>query len=86
MIVCLCQGVSERGVQTAIRGGACTRKEVTNSCGAGAGCGGCHGSIRELLTEAKSEERRELAKVENAQSRDDKGTHPLAGILFPALA
>jgi bacterioferritin-associated ferredoxin len=86
MILCLCQGVSERRVQTAIRGGACTRKEVTNSCRAGDGCGGCHGSIRELLAEAKAVELRELAKVENAQSRDDKGTNPLAGGLFPALA
>ena len=52
MIVCLCQGVSEKRIQTAIRKGACTRKQVTKSCRAGSGCGECHRSIRELIAAA----------------------------------
>lgn len=49
MVVCLCQGVSEKRVRSAIVAGAETRKAVTKACGAGAGCGGCHDAIRELI-------------------------------------
>ena len=40
MVVCLCQGVSEKDVREAIANGATTRKKVTRACGAGAGCEG----------------------------------------------
>jgi len=49
MVVCLCQGVSDKQVREAIAKGASTRKNVTRACGAGAGCGGCHESIREII-------------------------------------
>ena len=49
MLVCLCQGVSDKEVRQAIARGATTRKQVTRACGAGAGCGGCHESIQELI-------------------------------------
>jgi bacterioferritin-associated ferredoxin len=54
MVVCLCQGVTERQVREAIADGATTRKKVTRACGAGAGCGGCHESIREILREHRA--------------------------------
>ena len=54
MVVCLCQGVSERRVREAIADGATTRKKVTRACGAGAGCGACHESIREIIGEHRA--------------------------------
>ena len=54
MIVCLCQGVSEKKVRAVIDAGALTRRDVTNACRAGAGCGGCHPTIRNLIREHQS--------------------------------
>lgn len=54
MVVCLCQGVAEKDVREAIADGATTRKKVTRACGAGAGCGGCHQSIREIIDEHRA--------------------------------
>jgi bacterioferritin-associated ferredoxin len=51
MVVCLCQGVSEKRVRAAICAGAHSRKAVTKACGAGAGCGGCHAAIRDMIRE-----------------------------------
>jgi len=55
MVVCLCQGVSEKRVRGAISAGAHSRKAVTKACGAGAGCGGCHAAIRELIREQQAQ-------------------------------
>lgn len=49
MILCHCYGVSDRTVRRAIREGAGCRAEVTRACGAGAGCGGCHSAIEDVL-------------------------------------
>jgi bacterioferritin-associated ferredoxin len=49
MVVCLCQGISEKRVRAAVRAGACTRKQVTKACRAGGGCGGCHDVIKEMI-------------------------------------
>ena len=54
MVVCLCQGVSEKQVREAIANGATTRKKITRACGAGAGCGGCHESIRDIIREHRA--------------------------------
>lgn len=54
MVVCLCQGVSEKDVRESIASGATTRKKVTRACGAGAGCGGCHESIRDIIREHRA--------------------------------
>lgn len=61
MVVCLCQGVSEKQVREAIADGATTRKKVTRVCGAGAGCGGCHQSIREIIGEHRAAARAQRA-------------------------
>ena len=57
MIVCLCQGVSDKKVRRAVAEGATSRKKVTRACGAGAGCGGCHSSIREIIDEHRAASR-----------------------------
>jgi bacterioferritin-associated ferredoxin len=49
MLVCHCRAVTEREVRSAIRAGACTRREVARQCGAGSICGGCRPVIDELL-------------------------------------
>lgn len=51
VIVCLCNGVSEKRVRRAIERGAATRRQVTSACGAGGACGGCHGTIVAMLKE-----------------------------------
>ncbi len=49
MLVCHCNGVTERRVRTAVRAGACTLRDVARSCGAGASCGGCRPEIGRIL-------------------------------------
>jgi len=54
MVVCLCNGVSDRQVRRAIDCGAATRPQVTASCGAGGACGGCHRMIRDMIREGET--------------------------------
>jgi bacterioferritin-associated ferredoxin len=49
MLVCHCKGVTEHELRSAIRSGACTRRELARECGAGSVCGGCRPLIDELL-------------------------------------
>jgi bacterioferritin-associated ferredoxin len=53
MVVCLCQGVSEKTVRASIATGACTRQQVTATCGAGDGCGTCHQTIKAMIVECR---------------------------------
>ena len=62
MLVCHCNGVTERRVRSAVQAGACTLREVARSCGAGACCGGCRPEIARILrqeagTAAEADER-----------------------------
>lgn len=68
MVVCLCQGVSEKDVREAIANGATTRKKVTRACGAGAGCGGCHESIRDIIREHRA-----AAEADRSTASDESG-------------
>jgi len=49
MIVCLCRGVNERTIQSAIQRGAETVDDLTAACGAGGGCGACRNAIACLI-------------------------------------
>jgi bacterioferritin-associated ferredoxin len=51
MYVCVCRGITDRQVETAIDEGADTREKVTATCGAGGGCGGCHDMIEGMIDE-----------------------------------
>lgn len=53
MVVCLCQGVSDKKVRASIEAGARTRQQVTDACGAGDGCGTCHRTIKSLIVECR---------------------------------
>ncbi len=49
MLVCQCNGVSDRTVRRVIQAGATSVGQVAQGCGAGACCGGCANAIRKLI-------------------------------------
>jgi bacterioferritin-associated ferredoxin len=49
LIVCHCQGVSDRRIRKAVRQGARNCKEVARACRAGGRCGGCRPAIHEII-------------------------------------
>jgi bacterioferritin-associated ferredoxin len=51
MIVCICRRVSDLAIRTAIDEGARSIDEVSKACRAGTGCGACHETINEMLSE-----------------------------------
>lgn len=51
MFVCLCNRISEAEVRAAVAAGAGSVRELSRSCGAGAGCGACWDDLRGLLCE-----------------------------------
>lgn len=53
MILCLCQGVSDREVIEVVERGASTVSDVKRQCGAGTGCGMCVADIRMHLQNAR---------------------------------
>ena len=57
MLVCQCQGVSDRAIRRAVREGAVTTDQVGRDCGAGTFCGGCRDTIHDIIhSEAASRE------------------------------
>ena len=63
MIVCHCQGLSDRAIREVIRRGAHSPREVARACHAGRCCGGCLPAVRELIateTARHSPERSDL--------------------------
>lgn len=51
VIVCLCEGVSERKVRRAIERGAVTMDAIGDACRAGVTCFGCHPELEDMLYE-----------------------------------
>ncbi len=51
MIVCVCEGLSERQIRTAIQSGARSVGERGRKCGAGLDCGRCRAMLRGMLGE-----------------------------------
>jgi len=49
MLVCQCNGVSDRTVRRVIRDGAISLSEVSRACGAGSCCGGCHSTVEKMI-------------------------------------
>jgi bacterioferritin-associated ferredoxin len=66
MLVCHCNGVTERRVRAAVQSGACTLRDVARSCGAGASCGGCRPEIARILSQ----------EAAGAAQADDRGPAP----------
>jgi len=55
VIVCHCQGVSERQVRKAVREGARSVRQVARACRAGRMCGGCRPVISEIISSEASD-------------------------------
>jgi len=49
VIVCHCNGVSDREIRAAVRDGARSCAQVARACHAGRLCGGCRPAIRKLI-------------------------------------
>lgn len=49
MYVCLCVGATKQMVSDAVAAGAATSKEVAAACGAGADCGRCRCTVRDII-------------------------------------
>jgi bacterioferritin-associated ferredoxin len=49
MLVCHCHVVYGDEIRAEIEAGARSHEELARACGAGTSCGGCHGSIDDLL-------------------------------------
>ena len=65
MIVCHCQGVSDRSIRRAVQDGARTVGQVARACRAGRMCGGCRPLICEIIqTEANDSPPATLSHVE----------------------
>jgi len=54
MILCICQAVTDREIDAAIRNGAHSLADVSRACGAGGDCGCCRGSIEQRIERAGS--------------------------------
>jgi bacterioferritin-associated ferredoxin len=59
MIVCHCNGVSDRTIRKVVREGAGTLRDVGFACGAATCCGGCADAVRQIL-HAESVQREEV--------------------------
>ena len=49
MIICQCNGVSDRTIRNAVRNGATNHNDVVRTCKAGKACGGCGPAIDEII-------------------------------------
>ena len=49
MVVCHCEGVTDREIRRAVRDGALTRRGVARACAAGRTCGGCLPVIDKII-------------------------------------
>lgn len=71
MIVCLCEGVSCREIESAAQKGACSVEEVTLICSAGQGCGSCHEQILEIISLQKIVAPKEPCDISAQRSGDE---------------
>jgi bacterioferritin-associated ferredoxin len=67
MIVCICEGISDRTIQARIDAGDRTVRQLGRSCGAGSDCGSCSTHLRELLD--RRLDMRRLKKLEPAAAK-----------------
>jgi bacterioferritin-associated ferredoxin len=51
MIVCLCEGLSDRVISQHIRQGRASVRDLARATGAGTHCGACACDLRRMLTE-----------------------------------
>ena len=49
MIICQCNGVSDRTIRNAVHNGASNHNDVVHACTAGKDCGSCAPAIAEII-------------------------------------
>ena len=49
LFVCICHAVTDREIESAVRGQADSLDDVTAATGAGASCGTCHDAIEAMI-------------------------------------
>jgi bacterioferritin-associated ferredoxin len=54
VIVCHCNGVSDRAVRRAAVRGAADAEDVAQACGAGADCGACRFAVASVVDDVRS--------------------------------
>jgi len=64
MILCICQSVTDREIDAAIRNGAQSLADVSRACGAGGDCGCCRGSIEQRIERACGGNRADCSRRE----------------------
>ncbi len=69
MIVCLCEGVTSREIDAAIRAGATTVRSVARTTGAGTNCGSCACDLKAMLRCRGSELPAAEIQVESVAAR-----------------
>ena len=70
MLVCFCNGVSDRKIRRLVREGASSGREVARACGAGASCGSCRRAVYALVEETLSALDASPPEAARAYSRD----------------
>ena len=55
MIVCLCEGLSERHIREQVASGARSVREVAEVCGAGTHCGMCRRQVHGIIEQSRAE-------------------------------
>ena len=84
MIVCLCKGLTDKHVRDSIRRGAASVEDVGDDCGAGTGCGSCHGMIELMLADDGSATPIELARqAARSPACADCPRRSIPGVLSP---
>ena len=61
MLVCHCNGVSDRAIRKAVRKGASKASDVGMRTGAGTCCGGCVDTVNEIIRAEASSSREKAA-------------------------
>lgn len=51
MYICVCKAVTDSRIRTAVKGGACSLRELTRDLGVGTGCGKCVPTAQQVLAE-----------------------------------
>ena len=62
MIVCLCEAISKRKVESLAKGGVDNLKELSRCCGAGSQCGTCHKDLHHLLNKHRRLDKSPLSR------------------------
>lgn len=64
MIVCVCNGISDKEIIDAVARGVCTRSALRQELGVSANCGSCAKSIQALLDKVSDSNSRVISQLD----------------------